>query len=127
MSTIEEIAKRSQVSAEQKARWKEAQEEEHGRFALGLREAEVRVAHTQADELEDRIKQRKRYAFRFVLFAIAWLGIVLTVVLLDGCTAIPFEQNDIVLVTLIGTGTAQAIAPAILVAKYFFGVPKNGE
>ena len=63
--------------------WQEEQAEEQGKFSLELMFAEVRVAHTRADELEDRIKQRKRFAYIFVGIAAFWLLLVLLVVVLE--------------------------------------------
>ena len=104
-------------------KWQDEQAEGHCQYSLDLMSAEVRVAYTQADEPNNRIKQRKFFTKVFVGLAITWLGLVLTVVILDGCSSVPLEQGDAVILALLGTGTAHAIAPAFLVAKYLFPVP----
>ena len=80
----------------------------------------VRRAAAIADEHEQRNKKRYSYANIFIRIAVGWLVFVGIIVLANGFDGSPISISDKVIMMLLGTATANVLAPAILLAKYLF-------
>lgn len=73
---------------------------------------------------QDR-EQRKDFAERIFSFLVAYMMVVCFILFLSGITINHFYLSDTVLVTLLGTTTANVIGIFIVVAKYLF--PQHKE
>ena len=93
-----------------------------------LRKAQVRMQlqqlHQENEDAWNLLEQRKEFARKFVYIAFSWLFFVAIIILLTGFVGIPFTLSDSVLYWIMGTATANALAPAFLLAKYLFGNPR---
>lgn len=128
MSKVLQSTKSLDSTESDRLSWQEQQLREQGEYDLDLQNARVREAHSRADELEDRVAQRIRYARIFVSWGWSWVIIVLIISVFSGIAAIPFRLSDPVLMFLLGSGTVNVLTPAFLVAKYLFGESnRNGR
>lgn len=73
---------------------------------------------------QDR-EQRKDFAERIFSFLVVYMTVVCFILFLSGITVNHFFLSDTVLVTLLGTTTANVIGIFIVVAKYLF--PQHRE
>ena len=91
------------------------------RRAVAEAEAGSRIALARAENYEDFVLQRKKYARYFVAISSLWLVFVAIVIFLDAWSIFSFALGENVLIALLGTATLKVLAPAYLVAKYLFG------
>ncbi len=81
-------------------------------------EAESKI---KLDSAQLNLDQKKKFANRFVWLAIGWLIFVGIAVVFDGLKWDWFDLDDKVILMLLGTATANVLAPMIIFAKYLFG------
>ena len=84
------------------------------------REAEARHLEIQNEsDTQDR-DQRKDFAERVYYFAFVYMIFVFLVLFISGSTVSHFHLNDNVLITLLGTTTANVIGVLVIVVAYLF-------
>lgn len=71
-------------------------------------------------EIEDRNKNRYKYANQFIRISYLSLIFVGCMVVADGYEGIRFDLSDPVIITLLGTALSTVLAPTYLLAKYIF-------
>lgn len=111
-----------------------AQDDVHAKydnFEIQLKEEELRKARLLNEALkgenEDNSQergQRKNYAKNVFIFVMAYMVIVLAILFIQGfCTC--FYLSDSVLITLLGTTTANVISVLVIVMAYLFSRKKK--
>ena len=105
-----------------------AKKEDQQKWDLDQAKAEAEVEKQRAGvvDFQQLIVQRGRFAKLFVWVAIGWLAFVAITIILTALSPCPFkfELSDNIIIVLLGTGTINVLAPAVLVAKYLFGNPR---
>lgn len=84
------------------------------------RKKKLEIASLEEDlagKSQDR-KQRGIFAMRIFGFVCFYMAAALTIVVLDGCCVL--DISDTVLVTMLGTTTANVIGLFLVVAEYLF-------
>ncbi|HWR36995.1 MAG TPA: hypothetical protein VN622_14125 [Clostridia bacterium] len=94
------------------------------------RALEHRTAVVKLNGVQQDIVERKKYALCFFVLACAWVCVIGTILLLQGFGSfwwgcMPFKLSDSVLLTAMGTTTANILGILLVVAKYLF--KSNGE
>ncbi len=74
--------------------------------------------------LKQKISQKKNYAILISVFNSGWLIFVGSVLIFHGFTSIKFYLSDTIIITLLGTTTANILALFVIVANYLFPVSK---
>jgi hypothetical protein len=82
--------------------------------------AEIRLLNARADAEEQLHTFRDRYTPRFFYLSLGWLGLVATVLLLQGFKFHGFELERAVLIAAITTTTANILGVLLIVANYFY-------
>lgn len=81
-------------------------------------------------QLEQDLKERKRYAHRIYALIVGWLSILGILLVLQGIIKNGFELSEGVVLALIGGTTANVLGMFYIVLKYLFPDPsayKQGE
>ena len=74
----------------------------------------------ELEHLKDHFQQRKKYARRILNLTCAWIFAVFALLLLDGFAWKGFHLSDSIILTALGTTTANIVGVLVIVAKYFF-------
>lgn len=92
-----------------------------------LRKERLREAKLKNDAQEEENKgdsqdrdQRKDFAERIFSFTLIYMFLVFVILFISGTTTINFYLSDNVLITLLGTTTANVIGILIIVVTYLF-------
>src|SRR5689334_18445526 len=89
-----------------------------------LQNNELRRLGEELKDLRQDRDERKSYASKLYWLVLIWLSIILLIVILQGLklpgTDFTFQLDDIVLVTLITTTTANVAAFFLVVVRYLF-------
>ena len=87
-----------------------------------------RSREAQLDRFVKETRQREEYAKKAFILSVVWLSLVFVIVLLQGfrlelfvgIISVAFKLSDAVLVTLIGSTTANVLGLSVIVYKFIF-------
>lgn len=89
-----------------------------------LQNNELRKLGEELKDLRQDRDERKSYASKLYWLVLTWLTVILTIVVMQGLKVpeirFTFQLNDVVLVTLITTTTANVAAFFLVVVRYLF-------
>lgn len=91
----------------------------------------LKAKQTQAEleSYQQDTRERKRYALAFFVLCCVWIGVITTILLLQGFGSfwfgkMPFRLSEAVILAAIGSTTVNIIGILFVVANYLF--PKRG-
>ncbi len=82
------------------------------------KQLDLQLKETQVKSQEQDREQRDKYAKKIFWVVVGYLAVVLLIVILGGAKVL--FTTDTVLITLLGTTTANVISLLVIVAKYLF-------
>ena len=78
----------------------------------------------QLESFKQGIELKAKFSFRIFLLVIIWLAVVLLIIVFNGYGAWGFSLSDSVVITLIGSTTANILGLLVIVLKYVFSAHK---
>jgi hypothetical protein len=91
---------------------------------LESKQAQIDRYKLESEEMRDNILRRGNWGNRIFWLLLIWLFSVIGVVVLQGFGAWHFHLDNSVLLTFIGTTTADVLGLGVIVANYLFKKPQ---